>query len=130
MRRTTIALLAALEAFVMALVGFGVAFVPLVVLWAVHFGLGVDFSVFLRAAADVWLVGHGVDHAGGGGAAVLRVGRQHQHARGALCLHLVQHRGNGRVAITHRVAHQQRMPALAQVAQQALGLPLGPRLQG
>ncbi|GAA4377566.1 cell division protein PerM [Agromyces bauzanensis] len=61
MRRTTIALLAALEAFVMALVGFGVAFVPLVVLWAVHFGLGVDFSVFLRAAADVWLVGHGVD---------------------------------------------------------------------
>lgn len=61
MRRTTIALLAALEASVTALVGFGVAFVPLVVLWAVHFGLAVDFSVFLRAAADVWLVGHGVD---------------------------------------------------------------------
>ncbi|WP_136708536.1 DUF6350 family protein [Agromyces sp. H66] len=61
MRRTTIALLAALEASVTALVGFGVAFVPLVLLWAVHFGLAVDLTVFLRAAADVWLVGHGVD---------------------------------------------------------------------
>ncbi|MEV1131487.1 DUF6350 family protein [Agromyces sp. NPDC049794] len=61
MRRTTIALLAALEAAVAALVGLGVAFVPLVLLWAVHFGLTVDLAVFLRAAADLWLVGHGVD---------------------------------------------------------------------
>ncbi|WP_448005742.1 cell division protein PerM [Agromyces bauzanensis] len=61
MRRTTIALLAALEASVTALVGFGAAFVPLVLLWAVHFGMAVEFTVFLRAAADVWLIGHGVD---------------------------------------------------------------------
>ena len=61
MRRTTIALLAALEAGVAALVGLGAAFVPLVLLWAVHFGLTVDLVVFLRAAADIWLLGHGVD---------------------------------------------------------------------
>ena len=61
MRRTTIALLAALEASVVALIGFGIVLVPLMLLWAVHFGLAVDLAVFLRAAADVWLVGHGVD---------------------------------------------------------------------
>ena len=61
MRRTTIALLAALEASVAALIGLGIALVPLMLLWAVHFGLAVDAAVFLRAAADVWLLGHGVD---------------------------------------------------------------------
>lgn len=61
MRRTTIALLAALEASVAALIGLGTAFVPLVLLWAVHFGLAVDLAVFMRAAADIWLLGHGVD---------------------------------------------------------------------
>jgi hypothetical protein len=61
MRRTTIALLAALEASVAALIGLGLALVPLMLLWAVHFGLAVDAAVFLRAAADVWLLGHGVD---------------------------------------------------------------------
>ncbi|RZS64180.1 hypothetical protein EV187_2560 [Agromyces ramosus] len=61
MRRTTIALLAALEASVAALIGLGLALVPLMLLWAVHFGLAVDAAVFFRAAADVWLLGHGVD---------------------------------------------------------------------
>ena len=61
MRRTTIALLAALEASVAALIGLGIALVPLMLLWAVHFGLAVDAAVFFRAAADVWLLGHGVD---------------------------------------------------------------------
>jgi hypothetical protein len=61
MRRTTIALLAALEASVAALIGLGVVLVPLMLLWAVHFGLAVDVMVFFRAAADVWLLGHGVD---------------------------------------------------------------------
>ncbi|MFD5866266.1 DUF6350 family protein [Agromyces sp. NPDC127015] len=61
MRRTTIALLAALEAAVAALIGLGVALVPLLVVWAVHFGLAVDVSSFFRAAADGWLLGHGVD---------------------------------------------------------------------
>ncbi|MFD4420716.1 DUF6350 family protein [Agromyces sp. NPDC058484] len=61
MRRTTIALLAALEASVAALIGLGVVVVPLILLWALHFGLAVDITVLLRAAADVWLLGHGVD---------------------------------------------------------------------
>lgn len=61
MRRTTIALLAALEASVAALIGLGLALVPLMLLWAVHFGLAVDAAVFFRASADVWLLGHGVD---------------------------------------------------------------------
>ncbi|MBT2518605.1 hypothetical protein J7E29_14255 [Streptomyces sp. ISL-90] len=61
MRRTTIALLAALEASVAALIGLGIVLVPLMLLWAVHFGLVVDVAVFLRTAADVWLLGHGVD---------------------------------------------------------------------
>jgi len=61
MRRTTIALLAALEASVAALIGLGIVLVPLMLLWAVHFELAVDAAVFLRAAADVWLLGHGVD---------------------------------------------------------------------
>ncbi|MGX5696506.1 cell division protein PerM [Agromyces soli] len=61
MRRTTVALLAALEAAVAALVGFGIALVPLMLLWAVHFGLALGLDVVFRAAADVWLLGHGVD---------------------------------------------------------------------
>src|SRR5215207_3999957 len=61
MRRTTIALLAALEASVAALIGLGIVVVPLILLWALHFGLAIDVTVFLRAAADVWLLGHGVD---------------------------------------------------------------------
>ncbi|GAA1765986.1 cell division protein PerM [Agromyces humatus] len=61
MRRTTIALLAALEAAVAALIGLGIALVPLMLLWAVQYELAVDATVFLRAAADVWLLGHGVD---------------------------------------------------------------------
>lgn len=61
MRRTTIALLAALEAAVSALIGLGVVLVPLLIVWAVHFGLAVDAAAFFRAAADLWLLGHGVD---------------------------------------------------------------------
>ncbi|WP_400996055.1 DUF6350 family protein [Agromyces sp. GXQ0307] len=61
MRRTTIALLAALEATVAVLVGLGLALVPLMLLWAVHFGLAAPIEVFLRASADIWLLGHGVD---------------------------------------------------------------------
>jgi hypothetical protein len=61
MRRTTIALLAALEAAVSTLIGYGVALVPLMLLWAIAFGLAAPLEAFFRAAADVWLLGHGVD---------------------------------------------------------------------
>ncbi|MBM7505614.1 DUF6350 family protein [Agromyces aurantiacus] len=61
MRRTTIALLAALETAVCVLVGYGIALVPLMLLWATRFGLAAPLDAFFRAAADAWLLGHGVD---------------------------------------------------------------------
>jgi len=59
-RRLTI-LLAALEAALTVAIGIALPLVPLTVLWAVHFGFGVDWTVFWRGALDVWLLGHGVD---------------------------------------------------------------------
>ena len=61
MNRTIVALLAALEALIAVAVGIGIVLVPLTVLWAAQFGMAVDWAVFWRAAADVWLAGHGVD---------------------------------------------------------------------
>ncbi|MCY1545077.1 hypothetical protein D9M68_810020 [compost metagenome] len=73
--------------------------------------------------------GHRVEHAGGGGAAVLRVGRHDQHARHALGLEFVEHGGDGRVAVAHGVAHRHLVAAFAQVAAQQRGLPVGPHLE-
>lgn len=61
MNRTTVALLAALEALIAVAVGLGIVLVPLTILWAVQFDLGIDWAVFFKAAANVWLLGHGVD---------------------------------------------------------------------
>ncbi|MEO7015730.1 MAG: hypothetical protein ABI130_15735, partial [Leifsonia sp.] len=61
MNRTTVVLLAALEAVVVVAIGLGICLVPLTVLWAVQYHLAADWFVFWRAAADVWLVGHGVN---------------------------------------------------------------------
>ena len=61
MNRITTALLAALEAILVVAIGSGVALVPLTVLWAAHFKLSVEWFVFWRAAADIWLLGNGVD---------------------------------------------------------------------
>lgn len=61
MNRTTTALLAALEALIVVAIGVGIALVPLTVLWGTHFELAVDWSVFWNSAADVWLLGNGVD---------------------------------------------------------------------
>ncbi|MGR2753090.1 cell division protein PerM [Agromyces arachidis] len=61
MRRTTIALLAALEATVSTLIGLGAALVPLMLLWAIAFDLAAPIDAVFRAASDVWLLGHGVD---------------------------------------------------------------------
>lgn len=61
MNRTIVALLAALEALIAVAVGIGIVLVPLTVLWAAQFGMAVDWAVFWRAGADVWLAGHGVD---------------------------------------------------------------------
>jgi hypothetical protein len=61
MSRTTVALLAALEALIVAAVGLGICLVPITILWAAQYQLGADFAVVWRSAADVWLVGHGVN---------------------------------------------------------------------
>lgn len=61
MNRTTVALLAALEAVIVAAIGLGICLVPLTVLWAAQYQLGGDFTVVWKAAADIWLVGHGVN---------------------------------------------------------------------
>ena len=61
MNRTTLALLAALEALITVAIGIGVTLVPLSVLWATDYGFSVDWLVFWRAAVDIWLLGNGVD---------------------------------------------------------------------
>lgn len=61
MSRTTVALLAALEALIVAAIGLGICLVPIAILWAAQYQLGADFTVVWRSAADVWLVGHGVN---------------------------------------------------------------------
>ena len=61
MNRRLTALFAALEALLVVGVGVGIPLVPLTLLWAIQYGLTIDWIVFWRAAVDVWLLGHGVD---------------------------------------------------------------------
>ncbi|MGH1549352.1 cell division protein PerM [Leifsonia poae] len=61
MSRTSVALLAALEALIVAAIGLGICLVPITILWAAQYHLGADFAVVWRSAADIWLVGHGVN---------------------------------------------------------------------
>ncbi|MDQ1579348.1 MAG: hypothetical protein QOD05_123, partial [Microbacteriaceae bacterium] len=48
MNRTTVALLAALEALIVVAIGIGIALVPLTVLWAAQYHLAIDWLVFWR----------------------------------------------------------------------------------
>src|SRR3954471_4990579 len=61
MNRLLTALLAGLESLLVAGIGFGALLVPLTALWAFQYELAIDWGVFYRAAADTWLLGHGVD---------------------------------------------------------------------
>ncbi|PPG69417.1 DUF6350 family protein [Rathayibacter rathayi] len=61
MNRITVALLAAFDAALSALIGIAIPLVPLTVLWAVQYHTAVDWGVFWRIAADFWLLGHGAD---------------------------------------------------------------------
>ncbi|MCJ1695295.1 DUF6350 family protein [Rathayibacter caricis] len=61
MNRITVALLAAFDAALSALLGIAITLVPLTVLWAVQYDTAVDWAVFWRLAADAWLMGHGAD---------------------------------------------------------------------
>ena len=59
-RRLTV-LLAGLESLLVLAIGVAIPLVPLTIVWAAHFGFAPEWTVFWRAAVDVWLLGHGVD---------------------------------------------------------------------
>ncbi|HEY5221855.1 MAG TPA: DUF6350 family protein [Microbacteriaceae bacterium] len=61
MNRLTVVLLAALDALIVVAIGIGIVLVPLTVLWATQFQLAIDWTAFWKAAADIWLLGHGVN---------------------------------------------------------------------
>lgn len=61
MNRPLTALFAALEALLVVGIGVGILLVPLTAMWALQFDLQIDWGIFYRAAADLWLIGHGVD---------------------------------------------------------------------
>ena len=61
MNRQLTALFAAFEALLVAAIGIAVPLVPLTLLWGIQYGLAIDWTVFWRAAVDIWLLGHGVD---------------------------------------------------------------------
>lgn len=59
MNRLTVALLAALDAAIAVAIGIGVALVPLLALWALHFQLDIDPAALWRGAVDIWTLGNG-----------------------------------------------------------------------
>jgi hypothetical protein len=59
-RRLTL-LFSAFEALLVVGIGVAIPLVPLTILWAVQFGFAPDWAIFWRGAADIWLIGHGVD---------------------------------------------------------------------
>jgi hypothetical protein len=61
MNRQLTALFAAFEALLVVAIGVAIPLVPLTALWGFQYGLAIDWAVFWRAAADIWLLGHGVD---------------------------------------------------------------------
>jgi len=61
MNRSLTALFAAFEAVLVGAIGVGIVLAPLTVLWGVQYGFALDWTVFWRASADAWLLGHGVD---------------------------------------------------------------------
>ena len=61
MTRRLTAFFAALEALLVVAIGIAIPLVPLTIVWAAHFGFSPDWTVFWRAAVDIWLLGHGVD---------------------------------------------------------------------
>lgn len=74
MRSTTAAALAALEALVTVAIGIGIVLVPATLVWALQHSAGPSWLAAWRAAADLWLAGHGVDlrvAPGGAGSAAL-----------------------------------------------------------
>ena len=61
MNRRMTSLFSALEALLVVGIGIGIPLVPLTIMWAVQYGLQIDWVVFWRASADIWLAGSGAD---------------------------------------------------------------------
>jgi len=61
MNRKLTALFAAFEALLVVAIGIAIPLVPLTLMWAIQYGLAIDWTAFWRAAVDIWLLGHGVD---------------------------------------------------------------------
>ena len=61
MNRTLSALFSALEAIIVVAVGLAIPLLPLTILWGAQYGFAPDWTGFWRLAADIWLLGHGVD---------------------------------------------------------------------
>ncbi|GHD79906.1 hypothetical protein CLV85_0791 [Salinibacterium amurskyense] len=61
MNRQLTLLFAAFEALLVVAIGIAIPLVPLTLLWGIHYGLAIDWTVFWRTAVDIWLVGHGAD---------------------------------------------------------------------
>lgn len=61
MNRQLTLLFAAFEALLVVAIGIAIPLVPLTLMWGIHYGLAIDWTVFWRAAVDIWLVGHGTD---------------------------------------------------------------------
>jgi hypothetical protein len=61
MNRPFTALLAFLDALLVAALGLGILLLPLTILWLTQFELAVDYGAFWRVAANFWLLGNGVD---------------------------------------------------------------------
>lgn len=58
--RVVAGILSAFQALLIVVMGLAVVLVPLTILWMSRLDLGLEWVVFYRAAADVWLLGHGV----------------------------------------------------------------------
>ncbi len=61
MPRWLTALFAAAETLLVVVIGVGIPLVVATLVWAVQYGFGADYIVIWRSAADLWLLGHGVD---------------------------------------------------------------------
>jgi hypothetical protein len=58
--RFSAAAYAAFEAVVVVVAGLAIPLIPLAILWATNIDSGIQWDVYYRAAADIWLLGHGV----------------------------------------------------------------------
>jgi len=61
--RFSAAAFAAFEAVVVVVAGLAIPLIPLAILWATTIDSGIQWDVYYRAAADIWLLGHGVHFA-------------------------------------------------------------------